>query len=51
MALPAREAAMGIAKQRYPRSGCEGQVPRSSPVVLSDIAAAYARGELAQKVN
>ena len=51
VAQPAREAAKAIAKQRYLEFGCEGQAPKIKPRSLADIAAAYARGELGQKVN
>jgi fructose-bisphosphate aldolase class II len=48
---PAREAAKQICKQRYMEFGCEGQAAKIKARTLSDIAAAYARGELAQKVQ
>ena len=48
---PAREAAKAICKQRYMEFGCEGQAGKIKPRTLVDIAAAYARGELAQKVQ
>ncbi|NCT82533.1 MAG: fructose-bisphosphate aldolase class II [Comamonadaceae bacterium] len=48
---PAREAAKAIAKQRYQQFGCEGQAAKIKPRTLVDIAAAYARGELAQQVQ
>jgi fructose-bisphosphate aldolase class II len=48
---PAREAARLVAKQRYLEFGCEGQAGKIKGRTLSDIAAAYARGELAQRVN
>ncbi len=48
---PAREAAKAICKQRYMEFGCEGQAAKIKARTLADIAAAYARGELAQKVQ
>jgi len=48
---PAREAAKLICKQRYMEFGCEGQAAKIKPRTLVDIAVAYARGELAQKVQ
>ena len=48
---PAREAAKAIAKERYLQFGCEGQAGKIKGRTLVDIAAAYARGELAQKVQ
>jgi fructose-bisphosphate aldolase class II len=48
---PAREAAKVIAKERYLQFGCEGQGGKIKARTLADIAAAYARGELAQKVQ
>jgi len=48
---PAREAAKLIARERYLQFGCEGQAGKIKGRPLSDIAAAYARGELAQKVQ
>jgi len=48
---PAREAAKAIAKERYQQFGCEGQAAKIKARSLVDIAAAYARGELAQKVQ
>ncbi|HEV6965691.1 MULTISPECIES: class II fructose-bisphosphate aldolase [Roseateles] len=48
---PAREAAKAICKQRYMEFGCEGQAGKIKPRTLADVAAAYARGELAQKVQ
>ncbi len=48
---PAREAAKAVCKQRYQQFGCEGQAAKIKARTLSDIAAAYARGELAQRVN
>ncbi|HJV71820.1 class II fructose-bisphosphate aldolase [Ideonella sp.] len=47
---PAREAAMKICKQRYLEFGCEGQAGKIKAVTMSDMAARYARGELAQTV-
>jgi fructose-bisphosphate aldolase class II len=47
---PAREAAMLICKQRYMEFGCEGQAGKIKPISIVDMAAAYARGELAQTV-
>ena len=48
---PAREAAKVIAKERYLQFGCEGQAGKIKGRTLADIAGAYARGELAQKVQ
>jgi fructose-bisphosphate aldolase class II len=47
---PAREAAMKICKQRYLEFGCEGQAGKIKAVAMADMAARYARGELAQMV-
>ncbi len=47
---PAREAAKQICKQRYLEFGCEGQAGKIKAVSLSDIAALYASGKLAQVV-
>ncbi len=48
---PAREAAKVVCKQRYMEFGCEGQARKIQSRTLVDIAAAYARGELAQQVK
>ena len=48
---PAREAAKAICKQRYLEFGCEGQGAKIKGVTLVDMAARYAKGELAQVVN
>jgi len=48
---PAREAAKLVCKQRYQEFGCEGQARKIQARTLVDIAAAYARGELAQVVQ
>jgi fructose-bisphosphate aldolase class II len=48
---PAREAAKAICKQRYQQFGCEGQAGKIKGRSLVDVAAAYARGELAQSVH
>ena len=48
---PAREAAKVICKQRYVEFGCEGQAGKIQARSLVDTAAAYARGELVQKVQ
>jgi fructose-bisphosphate aldolase class II len=48
---PAREAAYQICKQRYLEFGCEGQAPKIKPLTLSEVAAKYTRGELAQVVH
>ena len=45
---PAREAAKAICKQRYLEFGCEGQGAKIKGYSLSDIAAQYAAGTLAQ---
>ncbi|MET0351093.1 MAG: class II fructose-bisphosphate aldolase, partial [Rhizobacter sp.] len=48
---PAREAAKAICKQRYIEFGCEGQAAKIKAIPLDQIAAKYAKGELAQTVN
>ena len=48
---PAREAAKALCKQRYLEFGCEGQGSKIKGLSLTDVAARYARGELAQVVN
>ncbi len=48
---PAREAAMGICKQRYVEFGCEGQGSKIKGDSLSVVAARYAKGELKQVVQ
>ena len=48
---PARAAAQAICKQRYLEFGCEGQGRKQSNRSLVDMAAAYAKGELAQVVR
>jgi fructose-bisphosphate aldolase class II len=48
---PAREAAKAICKQRYLEFGCEGQGAKVKGYSLADMAAKYAKGELAQIVN
>ena len=45
---PAREAAKAICKQRYLEFGCEGQGGKIKGYSLTDIAAQYASGKLAQ---
>jgi fructose-bisphosphate aldolase class II len=47
---PAREAAKAVCKQRYIEFGCEGQAGKIKGITLVDMAAAYAAGQLAQKV-
>jgi fructose-bisphosphate aldolase class II len=47
---PAREAAKAVCKQRYLEFGCEGQGAKIKGYTLSQVAAQYARGELAQTV-
>ncbi len=47
---PAREAAKAVCKQRYLEFGCEGQAGKIKPVGMAEMAARYARGELAQTV-
>ena len=47
---PAREAAKQICKQRYMEFGCEGQGSKIKGISMSDIAAMYASGKLAQVV-
>ena len=48
---PSREAAKLICKQRYVEFGCEGQAGKIKARTLVEVAAAYARGELAQMVQ
>ncbi|MFO0122563.1 MAG: class II fructose-bisphosphate aldolase [Inhella sp.] len=48
---PARAAAQAICKQRYLEFGCEGQGRVQQARTLVDMAAAYAKGALAQVVN
>ncbi|GAB3185467.1 class II fructose-bisphosphate aldolase [Hydrogenophaga aquatica] len=48
---PARAAAQSVCKQRYLEFGCEGQAAKVKGYSLSEVAARYARGELAQVVN
>jgi fructose-bisphosphate aldolase class II len=48
---PAREAAKAVCKQRYLEFGCEGQGAKIKPISMSDMAAAYAAGKLAQVVK
>jgi fructose-bisphosphate aldolase class II len=48
---PAREAAKAICKKRYLEFGCEGQAPKIKGITLSDVAALYAAGKLAQHVR
>jgi fructose-bisphosphate aldolase, class II len=48
---PARAAAQAICKQRYLEFGCEGQAGKIKGYPLIDVAAKYARGELAQVVH
>jgi fructose-bisphosphate aldolase class II len=48
---PAREAAYKICKQRYIEFGCEGQSGKIKPVSLTQVAADYASGKLAQLVT
>jgi fructose-bisphosphate aldolase, class II len=48
---PARAAAQAICKQRYLEFGCEGQAGKIKGHPLSEVAAKYARGELAQVVH
>jgi fructose-bisphosphate aldolase class II len=48
---PAREAAKQICKQRYMEFGCEGQAGKIKAIPLSEIAALYASGKLAQVVS
>ncbi|MCZ2135636.1 MAG: fructose-bisphosphate aldolase class II [Burkholderiales bacterium] len=47
---PAREAAKAICRQRYIEFGCEGRGAGIKGSTLVDMAARYARGELAQVV-
>ena len=47
---PAREAAKAVCKQRYMEFGCEGQAGKIKPIPLSEMAALYAAGKLAQQV-
>ncbi|MBL8381655.1 MAG: fructose-bisphosphate aldolase class II [Burkholderiales bacterium] len=48
---PARAAAKKVCLERYQQFGCAGQASKIKPVALTDIAAAYASGRLAQVVN
>jgi len=48
---PSREAAKQICKQRYVEFGCEGQAGKIKARTLVEVAASYARGELAQTVQ
>ncbi len=48
---PAREAAKALCKQRYLEFGCEGQGGKIKGYTLTQVAAQYARGELAQVVQ
>ncbi|MBL8305925.1 MAG: fructose-1,6-bisphosphate aldolase, partial [Rubrivivax sp.] len=48
---PAREAAYKVCKQRYLEFGCEGQAAKIKGQTLVEVAARYAKGELAQQVN
>jgi fructose-bisphosphate aldolase class II len=47
---PAREAAYKVCKQRYLEFGCEGQAAKIKPMALTEVAAAYRSGKLAQTV-
>jgi len=47
---PAREAAKQICKQRYMEFGCEGQGSKIKAISMTEIAAMYASGKLAQVV-
>jgi fructose-bisphosphate aldolase class II len=48
---PARAAAQAVCKQRYLDFGCEGQASKIKGSTLVDMAARYAKGELAQVVQ
>ncbi|WP_309626777.1 class II fructose-bisphosphate aldolase [Methylibium sp.] len=48
---PATAAAKSICKQRYVEFGCEGQAGKIKAQPLAAVAARYARGELAQRVQ
>jgi fructose-bisphosphate aldolase class II len=48
---PARDAARAICRQRYLQFGCEGQAAKLRPLPLTDMAARYASGALAQQVR
>ncbi|MBV8503792.1 MAG: fructose-bisphosphate aldolase class II [Paucibacter sp.] len=48
---PSREAAKAVCKQRYLEFGCEGQAGKIKARTLVEVAASYARGELAQLVQ
>lgn len=48
---PARAAAKAICKQRYEQFGAAGNASKIKPIPLSEMAARYARGELAQIVQ
>ena len=47
---PAREAARLICRERYLQFGCEGQAAGIKPVALTEVAARYRSGALAQQV-
>ena len=48
---PAREAAKAICVARYQQFGAAGNASKIKPIALSDMAAKYAAGELAQRVE
>lgn len=48
---PAREAAKAICVARYQQFGTAGNASKIKPIALSDMAAKYAAGELAQRVE
>ena len=49
--IPAREAAKAICVARYQQFGTAGNASKIKPIPLSDMAAKYAAGELAQRVE
>lgn len=48
---PAREAAKAICIARYQQFGAVGNASKIKPIPLSEMAAKYAAGELAQRVE
>ena len=47
---PAIEATRRLCAERFERFGCAGKAPLLKPISLSDMAARYAEGRLAQQV-
>ena len=48
---PAREAAKAICVARYQQFGAAGNASKIKPITLNEMAAKYAAGELAQRVE